>query len=975
MCGWFFLTCTPFIKSGFMTAKPSCWQTGVLLGCGLLLAALISSGLNIPEHAVKFISPVNGLAATALVLLGYRFWPFLLPALAFTPVLQGAPVLVVAGEVVISLLAILIAVHVFSPLLERGRLRLVDALRVMLLSGLVICTISVSASFLLHWSLTEAHATNWTAYTFFSRWMAEVLGYLVALPLLLLLREGPSAIWCGRGLEQLAALACVVGCVALFYRISGVDADGWQFLLFPLMIWVALRLGQGGVALVSLALAVSLGSVLLPVADGIALLPVQLLLLNLAITGLLLAASVEEKSAATRQIAAEHHTLDAILNALPTCIYLEDTRGALVYANRAFAALTGRDASELAGASRVAVQKMLGLPVMPSGEVIERFEFTVNAKNEPRTLICNRLPLNDIAGVHYGDCFMATDISERLASEQKLRLAAQIFGSASEGIVMTDVRGNIIAVNPAFSRITGFSAEEAQGKTCDAFWHVENDTSRARAIYTRLLREGLWQGELPARRKNGETYPAWGSLSAVHDEENHVTHYVAVFSDFTARKEVEDRLHFLAQRDPLTLLHNRSALQQKLNSALVNAEQHRERVALFFIDLDRFKVINDSLGHAAGDDLLQVVALRLRFCLKERDFIARFGGDEFTVMLENAPGDDDVAMIAERIISEIARPCIVRGHELFVTCSIGISRYPDDAMDATALMRMADMAMYRAKDQGKNMFQFHATDISAQVSERNQLEGHLRSALARNQFVLYFQPLYDLAGEDYYGVEALVRWNHPELGMVPPASFIPLAEESGLIEALGTWVIHEACRQTREWLDVGIDPKQVSVNLSPRQFQRGKLVDTVQRALDNAGLPPERLTLEITESIIMRNPDEARKILTELREMGVRVAIDDFGSGYSSLAYLKLFPLDTLKIDRAFITPLPDDSDSAAIVEAVVAMSRKLKLVVVAEGVETAEQSSFLRSIGCDVAQGFLYSRPLPADKLPSALQTLDFPT
>ncbi len=956
-----------------MTEKLTYWRTGVTLGCGVLLTALLITGMGAPEDGVQFICLINGLASAALVLLGYRFWPFLLPALVLIPQLQGQPLLAVMGKTVISLFAILLSVHFFSRLTERGRLRLADALRLMLLSGLLICTVSVSASFLLHWLVMDTHA-GLTVYKFFSNWMAAVLGYLVAFPLLLLWREGASAVWRGRPLEQLAALASAMACIWFLYHAPGGDADGWQFLLFPLMIWVALRLGQGGVALVSLTLAVSLGAVL-PEAHGMALLPVQLLLLNLAVTGLLLAASVEEESSAIRRIAAEHHTLDAILNALPTCICLANTQGVLVYANRAFATLTGRSSRELAGLSSASVQKLLGLPAMSSGKVIEGLEFTVNTPADPRTLIGDRLPLHDIEGVHYGDCFMATDISERLASEQKLRLAAQVFGSASEGIVMTDVRGNIIAVNPAFSRITGFDAEEALGQSCNTFRHIENNSVLWREIHTGLLRKGQWQGEMPGLRKNGEVYPAWGSLSAVQDEDGRTTNYVAVFSDFTARKEVEDRLHFLAQRDPLTLLHNRSALQEKLNTALVSAEQHRERLALFFIDLDRFKVINDSLGHAVGDDLLQVVALRLRFCLKERDFIARFGGDEFTVMIENAPDDDDIAMIAERIIGEIARPCIVRGHELFVTCSIGISRYPDDAMDATALMRMADMAMYRAKEQGKNTFQFHANDISAQVSERNLLEGHLRSALSRNQFVLYFQPLYDLAGEDYYGVEALVRWHHPELGMVPPASFIPLAEESGLIEALGTWVIHEACRQTREWLDVGIDPRHVSVNLSPRQFQRGKLVDTVQRALNNAGLPPERLTLEITESIIMQNPDEAREILSELRRMGVRVAIDDFGSGYSSLAYLKLFPLDTLKIDRAFITPLPDDGDSAAIVEAIVAMSRKLKLAVVAEGVETAEQSSFLRSIGCDVAQGYLYSRPLPADKLPSALQTLDFPT
>ncbi|MDR3410562.1 MAG: EAL domain-containing protein [Formivibrio sp.] len=958
-----------------MTENNNYWRTGWLLCGGLLLLTLLTNSLNYPVASLRFICPVNGVAAAFLLVLGYRFWPFLLPALLLVPMLNGqASLLFVAGKSVISLGVIFLAAHLFSPLVSRRRLRLAGALRLLFLSGLVLAVLTVSLSSLLHFLTPGSQHAPFSGYKLFSAWMAEVLGYLFALPLVLLLRKGWRAVWRERGIELCIALLVSVVGVWLLYRTQKVDAGGWHFLFFPVMIWVALRLGQGGVALISLVLAVLLGPIFAQV-PGAEALPPQLLVLNLAVTGLLLAALSEEETSTTREISSERHTLNAILNALPTHIFLENIEGNLVYVNRAFARLAGRSADELTHSSSVPVREKLGLPAIPPGTTGEDFECTVNVGSDSRTLVCNNLALYDTQGKHYGDCFIATDITDRLVSEQQLRLAAQVFESASEGIVMTDARGKINAVNPAFSRITGFAAEEAMGKTCNTFRYIEKGTSMKREIHSSLARDGMWQGELPGRRKNGEVYPAWGSLCAVRDEDGRLTHYVAVFSDFTARKEVEDRLQFLAKRDPLTLLHNRTALQEKLDKALVSAEQRHERLALFFIDLDRFKVINDSLGHAFGDELLQVIALRLRFCLKEHDFIARFGGDEFTVIIEDAVNDEAVTMIAERIISEIARPCIVRGQELFVTCSIGISRYPNDAMDATALMRMADMAMYRAKEQGKNTFRFHANDISDQVSARNQLEGHLRSALARNQFVLYFQPLYDLAGEDYYGVEALVRWHHPELGMVPPASFIPLAEESGLIEALGTWVIHEACRQIREWLDVGIDPRQVSVNLSPRQFKRGKLVDTIQRALDNAGLPPERLTLEITESIIMQNPDEAREILSELRDMGVRVAIDDFGSGYSSLAYLKLFPLDTLKIDRAFISPLPDDSDSAAIVEAIVAMSRKLKLTVVAEGVETAEQSTFLRGIGCDIAQGYLYSRPLSAEMLPSALQTLDFPT
>ena len=957
-----------------MIEKNTFWHTGSLLLGGLLLTAIAMASLNASFDLMRFICPVNALAAAMLLLLGRRYWPFLLPVLMVAPLWNSLPMVMVVGKALISLASIILAVHLSAPLATRSRLLLSDALRLILLSGLLICTLSVGGSFLWHVLLKDFMQPQISGYHGFSNWMAEVLGYLVVIPVILLVRENRRAIWRGRGLELCLALLCTVAGVWLLYGRQDMDAGGWQFLFFPLMIWAALRLGQGGAALLVLVMALSLG-LILPPTHSVVNFPVQLLLLNLAMTGLLLAASAEEEHCAKREIAAEHNTLDAILNALPIHIFLENCSGALVYVNRAFTQLTGHAADDLVGLSSAPVRELLGLPqtTVPGGN--SGFECTVNAQTNPRTLMCNQLPLHDGQGVHYGDCFMAADITERLAFEQQLRLGSRVFECASEGIVMTDVQGRVIAVNPAFTRITGFTEEEARGQPCNHFHHIENHGSLARQIYVRLHRDGLWQGEMPGQRKSGETYPAWGSLSAVRDVDDRVTHFVAVFSDFTARKEAEGRLQFLAQRDSLTQLHNRNSLQEKLDGAVQGATVQKTRLALFFIDLDRFKVINDSLGHAIGDELLQVIALRLQYCLKAQDFIARFGGDEFTVLIEEAPGDEELAQIAERIVGEIARPCIVRGHELFVTCSIGISRFPNDARDATTLMRTADMAMYRAKEQGKNTFQLHAKDMSIQVSERNLLENRLRTALAQDQFVLHYQPLYDLADEDYYGVEALVRWQHPDLGMIPPASFIPLAEESGLIESLGTWVIHEACRQMRRWLDVGIDPRRMSVNLSPRQFKRGQLIEDIQCALDRAGLSPERLTLEITESIIMQNPDEARAILLELREMGVKVAIDDFGSGYSSLAYLKLFPLDTLKIDRAFITPLPEDQDSAAIVEAVVAMSRKLKLAVVAEGVETAGQSSFLRSIGCDVAQGYLYSPPLPADKLPAALRPQDIPT
>jgi diguanylate cyclase (GGDEF)-like protein/PAS domain S-box-containing protein len=654
-----------------------------------------------------------------------------------------------------------------------------------------------------------------------------------------------------------------------------------------------------------------------------------------------------------QQRVAEQLRLHNVLDALPISVFLEDAQGRFSFANRAF--LQTADRETLTGLSVAEICSGLGLAHRGAAPDA-RFNWQIQRDGRALAYLCFEFPLCDGAGKPQGRGVVATDITEQLAAEEQLRLAQQVFDNASEGILMTDAQARIIAVNPAFTKITGYQADEAIGKVSRMFWGDHRADEVVQEIGSHLERDGFWRGEMLDRRKGGEFYPAWLSITGVHNRVGTLTHYVGVFSDFTARKAAESRLQFMAERDALTQLFNRSAFHQKMEAAVNNAGTHE--LALLFIDLDRFKHINDTLGHAIGDELLQVISLRLRHGLKQDDTIGRLGGDEFTVLIENPPSQKMLAEIAERIALELSRPCVVCGHELAVTCSIGIGRYPQDGRTASDLMRAADVAMYRAKEIGKNTYQFYANEMEQRHSETMLLEASLRTAILRGEFVLHYQPQYTLQGETLAGLEALVRWMHPELGMVPPASFIPLAEASGLIVPIGEWVLREACLQLASWRADGYDVPRVAVNLSATQVTRGELLPLVREILAETGIEPHRLELEITESMLMENQKDAVATLSALRDLGVRIAVDDFGTGYSSLANLKDYPIDCIKIDRHFVEQVPDDEDSNAIIEAIVALARRMQLQIVAEGIENEKQASFLRHSGCEIGQGYFYGRP-----------------
>ncbi|MEC5208367.1 diguanylate cyclase (GGDEF)-like protein/PAS domain S-box-containing protein [Vogesella perlucida] len=554
------------------------------------------------------------------------------------------------------------------------------------------------------------------------------------------------------------------------------------------------------------------------------------------------------------------------------------------------------------------------------------------------------------------------DISDRVAASAELRLAATVFDNATEGILVTDAEGRIVMVNQAFTRITGFGADEAIGRVSRMLRTANRE--RNRALIEALARDGHWKGEMFDRHKNGDPYVAELSISAVRSPNGALTHYVGVFSDITGRKQAEDRLQFLASHDPLTRLPNRSALIEAIDNTIIESSHEVPQLAVMFIDLDRFKLINDSFGHQAGDEVLHEIAARLTQSAQRFGLVARLGGDEFTLLVRDFDSHETLGRMAEEVLAALARPMRVEQHEVFVSGSIGISVYPNDGIDANTLLKNADAAMYRAKEAGKNTYQFFDAEMNIQTFERLLMESGLRQALERGEFELHYQPQVSCDGVTLEGVEALIRWRHPQLGLIAPVRFIPLAEETGLIKPIGAWVLREACHQMVAWDVAGLVVPRLAVNLSARQFEQQTLLTEVNDVLAATGLQPARLELEITESMLMQNPQEAVLLLGELKALGVKLSIDDFGTGYSSLSTLKRFPLDYLKVDRSFIEGLPADEDSAAITEAIIAMARKLHFTVIAEGVETAAQGAFLRHAGCAILQGYFFSKPLPADQL-----------
>ncbi|MFH1493906.1 MAG: EAL domain-containing protein [Pseudomonadota bacterium] len=660
-------------------------------------------------------------------------------------------------------------------------------------------------------------------------------------------------------------------------------------------------------------------------------------------------------------------------------ILITDHDGVIEYVNPYFYALTGYSEEEIIG-QNPRVWQSGDTPVETYREMwdtilagkVWRGELRNRKKNgEPYWEAATLSPVKNEKGETTHFVGVKQDITASRAAAEKLRLWQRALESSVNAITITDAtQPNFpyVYVNPAFERITGYSAEEALGKNGRFLQNQDTDQPELENIRRAAREKRDGKALLRNYRKDGSLF--WNELyiSPVRNDAGEVTHYIGIQNDVTERMHYEEQLAYQSSHDTLTRLPNRNLAQDRLTQGILFARRTDSLLGLILLDLDNFKVINDSLGHNIGDQLLQLMAQRISGCVRGGDTVARLGGDDFAVILADVSHEEDISRVTHKILAAIAEPATIDSHQLTITCSIGVSLFPRDGEDAFTLLKNADAAMYRAKEQGHNSVQYYTAEINSRAFQRLMMENSLRTALERNEFSLHYQPQVSLSSGQVIGMEALLRWNHAEMGLVSPVNFIPLAEENGLIIPIGAWVLHTACKQTKAWHDAGLPPIRVAVNLSGRQF-RENIPQLVKKALEDSGLPPQYLELEITESIAMQHAESTEQTLGALRDMGVRLSIDDFGTGYSSLSYLKRFPINKLKLDQSFVRDIISDPDDAAISMAIIALAHGMKLEVIAEGVETESQLSFLRSHGCDAIQGYFFSRPVTPDRMEQMLR------
>ena len=658
-----------------------------------------------------------------------------------------------------------------------------------------------------------------------------------------------------------------------------------------------------------------------------------------------------------RDLTLARHEIRAILDALDAAVIVVDEDGILDDYNRQAQERFFAGSSSLVGqpleqacSCHVGLADLLADGKAERERIIEGHHYLIVASH-----------ITDELGHPVKVVLLLFDVTRQRAAEADLRLYAQVFDHTGEGILITDQDNRIVEVNAAFTRITGYQADEVLGKDPGILRSELHPAEFYRGMWDALKRKGYWRGEINDRTKDGTIIPLLYSISRVHDVEGRLTHHIALITDITHLKEAQSRLDFLAHHDGLTNLSNRLLFNDRLDQAIARAKRDATMCSLLFIDLDRFKNINDSLGHHIGDLVLVEVAKRLSRLVRRTDTVARLGGDEFVVLMEQVAQHADTERMADKILAALREPFHIEQRDLHLGCSIGITIFPEDGLDTTTLLKNADAAMYRAKESGRDSHARFSHALADHAEAKLGLENALRGAERRREFELHYQPIIDLAYNRAIGAEALIRWPGAPAGSGSPNVFIPMAEETRLILPIGEWVLRTALEQLTAWRRSGLELDYISVNLSAVQLAQPGFPKVLDNLLDEFGTASRHLMLELTENVLMRDVDLCRGLIERLRERGVRIAIDDFGTGYSSLAYLKQLPIDNLKIDRSFVRDIPADANDSAIAQAIIGLATTLGLHTIAEGVETADQEAFLRGVGCRLVQGFRYSRPLPA--------------
>lgn len=697
-----------------------------------------------------------------------------------------------------------------------------------------------------------------------------------------------------------------------------------------------------------------------------------LAIIALAAFSIFLIFLLKRKNIIERQI----KTLSRIVQQSPVAIATLDKHGHITYSNAEFEAR--QRSKDLLNTNK---NKSFIDPYQAHNQNLERLKDkmhqgedwlgelrSVNKQGHEYWDMTNVFPLTDAAD-NAKHVVISQDITRLKEHEKQLRLASTVFHTATEAVMVCDIDNKILATNKAFTKITGYTEAEVLGRDPSILQSGHHDRTFYQHMFEQLESTGSWQGEISNRRKNGEIYYEWLSITALTSPTGQLEAYVSLFNDITKRKRVEDKIYHQANFDGLTGLANRNLFSDRLKHSLSQAQRQSSQLALMFIDLDGFKQINDNFGHSQGDLLLQNVSQRLTDSIRSSDMIARLGGDEFAVIITKEKDIEAVDVIANKIIREISKPFMLNNKEGYVTASIGIVIFPEDGDDVEELLTKADSAMYKAKANGRNNFQFFTKEMDVDAQQKRELTTELRAAMKHGQFEVWFQPIHDCKTHHLTYSEALVRWNHPERGIVSPQSFIPIAEDIGLINSLGYFVLRQACDQAAKWQILTEDAPGVAVNVSSIQFQQDDFAAQVAKVLFDTQLPPEKLILEITESLLIADDQKVYEHLNTLKNLGISISLDDFGTGYSSLSYLKRFPVNKLKIDQSFVRGIGEDHTDTQLISAILSMAKSLQMVVVAEGVETEFQLEQIKALDCDLVQGYVFSKPLPADSFDDYLK------